>query len=77
MEKSNIPTKILSSSSEIVALASDLISIPSPTGQEGAISRYIADLLAQWGFQVETFDVDPVAMKKQYPRAFTPYLYPY
>lgn len=68
----NIPTQIFSSSSEIVALASKLISIPSPTGQEGALARYVEDLLAKWGFQVETFDIDPEALKKQYPRAFLP-----
>jgi acetylornithine deacetylase len=43
---------------DLVAFTRALIDIPSPSGEEAAVGRYLADRLAEWGFLVTTQPVD-------------------
>jgi len=42
-----------------IALTRDLVQIPSPTGEEGAVVDYMASLLARLGYRVERLSVTP------------------
>jgi acetylornithine deacetylase len=44
---------------ELVAMTRELVGTPSPTGEEGAIARYLADRLRDLGMSVELQEVEP------------------
>ena len=77
VKTSSIFSRINASAADVASLAAELISIPSTTGQEGELARHVADLLADWGLEVETFEINPDLLAKQYPKEFRRYNFPY
>src|SRR5579864_1331760 len=59
--KSDLANKILShvSEEEIVAMACDVVNIPSPTGEELAMGKYMRGALEAAGLQVTWQEVEP------------------
>lgn len=43
---------------DLTAFTRALIDIPSPSGEEAAVGRYLAERLAEWGFEVQTQPVE-------------------
>jgi acetylornithine deacetylase len=77
MGPSEIVKAVGSSRDEIVSLASELISVPSPTGREGKIADLIVGKLDDWGLTTETFEIDPDSLSRYYPKEFYRYIFPY
>ncbi len=77
MNSDSIRSGILASRNEITALLSEMIGIPSPTGKEAEMGRWLAQWLDRTGFQVNTFDIDPERLEKRYPESFYRFNYPY
>ncbi len=77
MNSDSIRSSILASRNEITALLSEMIGIPSPTGKEAEMGRWLAQWLDRTGFQVNTFDIDPERLAKRYPESFYRFNYPY
>jgi acetylornithine deacetylase len=49
---------------DLIAMLQQLIRIPSPTGEEGAVQAYIAQRLKNLGLAVELFEADPEAVHR-------------
>jgi acetylornithine deacetylase len=62
--------KINASAMEISSLASEFIAFNSTTGQEGKLAIHLAKMLSTWGISVETFEVNPDDLAKNYPKEF-------
>ncbi len=77
MNGNEIVSKLLSSRGDIISLLGEMISIPSPTGSEGAMARWLIDWLSRCGFEVDSFEIDPDEMTRRYPDAFYRYTFPY
>ncbi len=63
-EKEILLKEIESRSEEIIDLLSDLVKIPSVTGEEGEIQRYIAKFLSEMGLDVDVWESDWEELKK-------------
>lgn len=63
-EKEFLLKEIDNRSNEIVDLLSDLVMIPSVTGDEGKIQRYIAKFLNEMGLEVDVWESDWEELKK-------------
>jgi len=72
-----VNSKIFDSAKDIIALASEMISIPSPTGQEGPMAAWLEKWLGSNGFDVESFIIDPDLMENRYKSKFYRWTYPY
>ena len=77
IEHQKVNSKIFDSAKDIVALASEMISVPSPTGQEGQMAEWLKKWLGSNGFEAKSFVIDPEAMGKKYPREFYRWTFPY
>ncbi len=77
IDTSQVVSKIMLSEDEIVNLTSQMIAIPSVTGNEGKMARWLSDWLSGNGFQVESFEIDPEEMVKRYPTLFYRSKFPY
>src|SRR6056297_860908 len=77
MDYKSICDEILHSRDKIIALLDEMISIPSPTGKELEMAEWLYDRLAQQGFSVEFFDIDPEKLASRYPESFYRFSYPY
>ena len=67
----------MASESEIVALAAEMINIPSPTGQEGPMAEWLTAWLAALDFETRAVCIDPDRMEKEYGDAFFRWSFPY
>jgi acetylornithine deacetylase len=72
-----IQSVILSSEDKIVSLASEMIEIPSPTGQEGKMAAWLMEWLRLNNFKIESFEIDPDAMEKTHKDTFFRWYFPY
>jgi len=77
IDNSQIVTKIMSAEDEIVDLTSEMIAIPSVTGNEEKMALWVSDWLSGKGFRVESFEIDPEEMARRYPKWFYRWSFPY
>ena len=77
MDRNALISSIQSSENDIAALTSEMIAIPSPTGQEGPMADWLANWLTNENFDVEMFEIDPETLTQKYPKEFYPYNFPY
>jgi acetylornithine deacetylase len=77
MDRTAIINEIKSSANNIAALTSEMIAIPSPTGQEGPMADWLAGWLKHEKFDIEMFEIDPESLAQKYPREFYKYNFPY
>jgi len=73
----SIRSAIMSSDDEIVSLLSEMIEVPSPTGQEGEMAVWLKTWLESNNFDVESIEIDRDEMLKECSGAFFPMQFPY